>query len=72
MNQVRKLIIAEQEARQLIVQQCHFCMYVCSVVRVRMAGNMNYRRGWAALEIEKWQGWSEMTLRGNTASAKLA
>ena len=24
-------------------------------VRVRMAGNINYRRGWAALEIEKWQ-----------------
>ena len=27
---------------------------------------MNYRRGWAALEIEKWQSWSEMTLRGGT------
>ena len=30
-------------------------------MRVRMAGNMNSRRGWAALEIEKWQSWSEMT-----------
>ena len=31
-------------------------------------GSMNYRQGWAALEIEKWQSWSEMTLRGGTAS----
>ena len=36
------------------------------IVRVCMAGNMNYRQGWAALEIEKWQSWSEMTLRGGT------
>ena len=32
------------------------------------AGNMNYRWGWAALEIEKWQGWSDMTLRGGAIS----
>ena len=61
------------------MQQCHFCMYIYICVyavtlgsaRAYMAGNMIYRRGWAALEIEKWQGWSEMTLRGGTASAKL-
>ena len=29
-------IIAEQEARQLIVQQCHFCMYIYIYIYIYM------------------------------------
>ena len=31
------IIIAEQEARQLIVQQCHFCMYIMYAVTLGSA-----------------------------------
>ena len=36
------VIIAEQEARQLIVQQCHFCMYIYYIYTVTLGSARAY------------------------------